>query len=357
MMGMKNNLIKCLFLVLFVFFSAELLSRLIININPYYERYIKNISDSGMRLECIRKCNVRSKRSSFESCFVYHPTRGWALRPSIKNKIFFDNKILNTNSKGVRGKIEYSYKKDPKRTRILVLGDSFTFGEEVSDTETYPYYLQQMLPNAEIINLGVPTYGHDQMLIYWHEEGWKYHPDIVLLGYGSWDNVRNLSEYFFRSKPRFCWSRNQLVIHNSSVHSLQWFLKQDFWESRFFDLIEILNYDLLKRIGVIDQEAEVITNHILDNIVYSVRNNNTKIAFIYLSNMFTYIPPSLKSFPVKMKFIETWKNKGVPCIFIKPFPFSEAKNGLLREHHYAPFVNERIAQGIKEFLLNNNLVK
>jgi hypothetical protein len=37
--------------------------------------------------------------------------------------------------------------------------------DEVSDDETYSFYLQEMLPQAEIINMGAHGYGHDQMLI------------------------------------------------------------------------------------------------------------------------------------------------------------------------------------------------
>jgi hypothetical protein len=35
----------------------------------------------------------------------------------------------------------------------LILGDSFTFGDEVSDDETYSAHLQAMLPHTEIINM------------------------------------------------------------------------------------------------------------------------------------------------------------------------------------------------------------
>ncbi len=55
----------------------------------------------------------------------------------------------------------------------MVLADSFTFGDEVSDDETYSSYLQQALPGAENINLGVHGYGHDQMLILLMEDGIK----------------------------------------------------------------------------------------------------------------------------------------------------------------------------------------
>ena len=65
----------------------------------------------------------------------------------------FDNRVLNTNSKGLRGQVEYIYKKPEGMQRILALGDSFTFGEEVGDSETYPYHLQTMAPEAQVINM------------------------------------------------------------------------------------------------------------------------------------------------------------------------------------------------------------
>jgi hypothetical protein len=353
---MINNLAKYLFLCLCWFFVLEIFSRMIISIKPFYESYIKNVSDAGMKLENIRSNGFLEYKNS-RSVSIYQPTRGWAVRPNLIDQKVYDNKFLNTNSKGIRGKIEYNYEKNPDKTRILILGDSFTFGEEVNDTETFPYYLQQKLPDAEIINFGVKAYGQDQILIYLLEEGLKYNPDIVLLGDGWWENRRNLSEFQYRSKPRFRWNGNQLVLCNSPVPSPQWFLKHDFWRSRFLDLIEIMRFDLLNKIGVINREAEIITDHILDKIVSTARKNNTKIIFIPLSHMFTNQSPVLDSDPYKKRFIETWEKKGVPCIFIRPFPLFEQTKGVLQGGHYAPFVNERIAQGIKDYLLNNHLVK
>jgi hypothetical protein len=72
----------------------------------------------------------------------FDPTKGWITRSNIKNMTVFKNKILNTNSKGLRGKTEYTYEKQKDKVRILIFGDSFTFGDEVSDTDTYPFLLQ-----------------------------------------------------------------------------------------------------------------------------------------------------------------------------------------------------------------------
>jgi hypothetical protein len=121
---------------------------------------------------------------------VYDPSRGWRTKPNVRDLRVFDNKILNTNSKGERGKRDFPYNNNRQMLRILVLGDSFTFGDEVSDDETYSFYLQEMLPQTEIINMGAHGYGHDQMLILLREEGIKYQPDIVILGFLGLDTSR-----------------------------------------------------------------------------------------------------------------------------------------------------------------------
>ena len=47
--------------------------------------------------------------------------------------------------------------------RISAYGDSFTFGDEVENNETFPYFLSQ-LTNTNVINYGVSAYGTDQAL-------------------------------------------------------------------------------------------------------------------------------------------------------------------------------------------------
>jgi hypothetical protein len=45
------------------------------------------------------------------------------------------------------------------------------------------------------INMGVHGYGHDQMLILFGEEGVKYEPDIVILGFLPLDMARNVLKF------------------------------------------------------------------------------------------------------------------------------------------------------------------
>jgi len=149
---------------------------------------------------------------------TYHPTRGWAVIPDLKNMTpFGKGKFVNSNSKGLRGITEYEYARTPGKQRILVLGDSFTFGTDVSDDETYADDLEAALPNTEVLNLGVQGYGQDQMLLYLKEEGVKYHPDVVILGYLNMDTYRNLWKFFAFAKPKFDMTPNGLQLTNVPV--------------------------------------------------------------------------------------------------------------------------------------------
>lgn len=47
--------------------------------------------------------------------------------------------------------------------RVSTYGDSFTFGDEVEDGETFPYFLSR-LTSSNVINYGVSAYGTDQAL-------------------------------------------------------------------------------------------------------------------------------------------------------------------------------------------------
>jgi hypothetical protein len=48
------------------------------------------------------------------------------------------------------------------RSRIVVVGDSFTYGSEVEAGEAFPAQLGGLLPDSEVLNLGVRAYGVGQ---------------------------------------------------------------------------------------------------------------------------------------------------------------------------------------------------
>ena len=83
------------------------------------------------------------------------------------------------NRQGLRMKKSVGPRTD--RQRILLLGDSFTFGYVVHDASTYPHFLSRMLLDREIINAGVPGYTITQETEMFLERARYTEPDIVVL--------------------------------------------------------------------------------------------------------------------------------------------------------------------------------
>ncbi len=51
------------------------------------------------------------------------------------------------------------------RPKMLILGDSYTFGQGVEDAESFPSRLQERFPNLKIVNGGVSAWGTGQALL------------------------------------------------------------------------------------------------------------------------------------------------------------------------------------------------
>ncbi len=285
---------------------------------------------------------------------IYHPTRGWMLKPNIKDMAVFDRKTLNSNSKGLRGKAEYEYQRTPGRRRVLVLGDSFTFGEEVSDDETYSHLLESALPNTEVLNFGVQGYGHDQMLLYLKEEGVKYHPDIVILGFAYFDIYRNLWTFFAYAKPKFELVSGRLELTNVPVPTPDRVLAQEPYRPKVLDLALILRDKLYWTIGRTDTEARNLTAAILDDIVATTRNLGAVPLFVDMP-VEKEIDDASDSLTRREQFLDTYcQSRGVACLFLRLRFRREIKRGAKLKNwgHWDPEEHRLAAEQITDFLLS-----
>ena len=110
---------------------------------------------------------------------------GWLPKKNIegthaKPPIF--ESTFHTNSLGIRDK-EYPFEKPLGVTRLVAIGDSFTWGYGVNDQDVYTEVLENLLPKTEVINLGVTGYGIPQEFWYLKRLGVQFNPDIVLLAF------------------------------------------------------------------------------------------------------------------------------------------------------------------------------
>jgi hypothetical protein len=99
---------------------------------------------------------------------------------------------------------------------ILAIGDSFTFGDEVQDGETWPAQLQQEL-GIPVLNAGVFAYGIDQSFLRATQLLEQYRPQAVVLAFIGHDVVRNEMLYYSAWKPYFEHADGELILRNVPV--------------------------------------------------------------------------------------------------------------------------------------------
>jgi hypothetical protein len=144
---------------------------------------------------------------------------GWALTPlshgtSRRTGYEVEYRI---NSKGLRSR-ETTYKKPEDTFRIVLLGDSRTFGFGVPIEKHFSTLLEGYFRDVEVIDMGVGGFGVDQELLYLNYEGFRYEPDMVLEYVPHYGGNRHMhTERWGKSKPRFKLVEGKLVLINSPV--------------------------------------------------------------------------------------------------------------------------------------------
>ena len=128
----------------------------------------------------------------------------YGIRGNMPNRTYWHQSAefkvqLHTNSKGIRSDREIPYERTQGIKRIVLLGDSFGMGYEVSYEDMFTSRMTYHLEHdhgikAEVVNLSTSGHGNAEELIVLQNEGLKYQPDLVLLAWHVTDyddNVRS----------------------------------------------------------------------------------------------------------------------------------------------------------------------
>lgn len=100
---------------------------------------------------------------------------------------------------------------------ILAVGDSFTFGEEVTDAEAWPAQLQRMV-GRRVLNAGVSGYGFDQIVLRAEALAPLYKPAAIVVGFIA-DDIRRteMRRLWGADKPYYDIEGQTLVPRNVPV--------------------------------------------------------------------------------------------------------------------------------------------
>ena len=136
-----------------------------------------------------RTCNIGSPNphtTGDRGLFVPDPDPkiSYRLKPGFDGPVY--GATVRINSRGLRESESLIYDRRENVYRILCLGDSVVFGFGVEQPEAFPAVLERLLTEREnnefeAINTGVPGYNTVQEVRFLEVEGYRYHPDLVLL--------------------------------------------------------------------------------------------------------------------------------------------------------------------------------
>jgi len=147
----------------------------------------------------------------------------WRNRSGFSGQLFRDRALVTTGPQGFRGG-PVSPAKKPGTRRVIVIGDSATFGVNVADQDTYPAMLERMLNDGsekhkwEVVNGGVIGYTSWQGLEMFQKRVLAYSPDCVIISYAMNDGTPNWSGIPLRRMNRAgaltAFTRNQAFQHS-----------------------------------------------------------------------------------------------------------------------------------------------
>ena len=127
-------------------------------------------------------------RASASACTRHDPRYGYGFRPSCEGVL--TGTPFRTNAAGLRGPAL----RDDGSTRLLVIGDSCTFGYHVAEDDAYPSVLQRLLDTRrgpgryQVLNGGAVGYTSLHGLRFLEEHGMTLRPQLVVAAY-MWNDA------------------------------------------------------------------------------------------------------------------------------------------------------------------------
>jgi len=198
--------------------------------------------------------------------------------------------IATINADSLNERFNYSIDKNSNVFRIVTIGDSYTFGDNVNTKDNYPEKLEDMLNdnslcNAnmkfEIINLGFSGYDIEYAVQRFKVRGQKYNPDLVLWLIKN-DDFSDVNEL---TKPKTDQYRVEISADQALLAKFQ---KQ----GNFYPWATKASQELKEELGregiltYIEKSFEKINDYYIGRLVFVASSSSLKDAYISMLNDF-----------------------------------------------------------------------
>ena len=143
------------------------------------ELYVRFIADTGMHFDLEMWRYARALKQVSDNSAIGHEHRPGSSALLMGVDVHINQLKLRDE--------DYSHERPSGTQRVLMLGDSITFGWGVPIEETVSKRLERFLREAgrrvDVINAGVGNYNTTMEVEYFFTEGYKFDPQLIVLNY------------------------------------------------------------------------------------------------------------------------------------------------------------------------------
>ena len=312
------------------------------------------------------------------SYVVYDDLLGWTIGPNRRSA----HSLYASSSEGIRAPHkDVTFAEATGKMRIALVGDSYTFGEEVAYEQTWGYFLERALgPGFQVLNFGVPAYGLDQAYLRFEKDVPMWKPNIVILGFISHDLMRTMSVYpFIRFstwelpflKPRFILRDGVLkrvnvppvapeaIFSRGSISELP-FLDYDSgykpgdWKKSLYHHSALARLFVswfprwsVKSSDVSDQATVSVNASILKAFIRSATQMGAIPIVVYFPQEELQAPNPNSTGKLLLREADIPSTDPTPCLL----ELNSADRFLI--NHYSPQANEKVAKCLKDVVVQN----
>jgi hypothetical protein len=187
----------------------------------------------------------RESRHVSRTLWAYDDLMGWTIGPNRESS----TSLYYSSSEGIRAPQKgVSYARPTDKTRIALVGDSFTFAENVTYEESWGHLLEKTLgPEFEVLNFGVGGYGVDQAYLRYEKDVRQWKPKIVIFAFISDDVERTMLLYHWLSRVEWLvpYSKPRFILRDNDLKKLNVppIMTQELFARESISEIPYLEYD------------------------------------------------------------------------------------------------------------------
>lgn len=248
--------------------------------------------------------------------------------------------------------------------KIMVLGDSVTFGVGVDDGESYPDQLQRLLGrDYQVLNYGVGSWGFAEYYLTYKRYTPQVRPGLIILGVFPANDFHDLRDASWPGKAQGELPRPPLARLDVYVDQ-EGFLRSTEWTYRVPGLRDLTTFVLFNKVLVrrltswaerlADRLNPLATEELSLKIIADLARDQRLLVLLlparqnYRDSKFLR---QIEHYGEKVQQI-----KGVRLIDFFPLVRARAGELYVDENHFNPAGNRLVAQEIYGFLMKNRLL-